>query len=337
MHWWLVVVVTMVVTATSTAAPTGTGPGGPTAVLNNGLEMPLVGLGTWKSQPGQVKAAVKEAVRCGYRHIDCAACYGNEKEVGEALAELFAEEGGVLTRDDLWITSKLWNDFHAKDDVPAACARTLADLGIDYLDLYLIHWPVATGNEGDALSPTIEETWTAMEALVKSGKVRSVGVSNFSARKLAAMKSHADIFPAVNQVELHPVHRQDALLAACAALGTHVTAYSPLGSPDSASMIGHGGAAVMEHPVVMRVAKEAGKSPAQVLIRWAVQRGTSVVPKSVTPSRIGSNFDVIGSWELSDEQMADLSSIEPQTRMLHGEFWLNPKGPYKTMSDLWDE
>jgi len=281
-----------------------------------------------------VKAAVRTAVKCGYRHIDCAAIYGNEAEVGEALSELFAE--GVVTRDDVWVTSKLWNDYHAAADVPKACERTLADLKLDYLDLYLIHWPVATNCTGDALTPSTEETWTAMQALRDAGKARSIGVSNFSAKKLRAMRAHARIFPAVNQVELHPVHRQDGLLAAAAELGTHLTAYSPLGSPDSAGMIKHNGASVMESAVVKGIADAVGKTPGQVLIRWAVQRGTSVVPKSVTAARIESNFDVF-RWELSEEQMTSLSSIEPQTRMLHGAFWCNPDGPYKTVADLWDE
>jgi alcohol dehydrogenase (NADP+) len=309
--------------------------GGPRTTLNDGRLMPLVGLGTWKSKPGEVKAAVKAAVKAGYRHIDCAAIYRNEHEVGEALSELFAE--GIVTRKELWITSKLWNDFHKAADVPQACDKSLKDLQIEYLDLYLIHWPVATNCTGEKLSPSTEETWGAMEALKAAGKAKSIGVSNWSARKLRNMKAHAKVFPAVNQVELHPLNRQDALLAACAELGTHVTAYSPLGSPDSAAQIKHDGATVMENAVVQRVAAEVGKSAAQVLIRWAVQRGTSVLPKSVTPSRIESNFDVIGAWALSDSQMAELSAIEPQKRMLHGQFWCSPKGPYKTIADLWDE
>ncbi|KAL1522888.1 hypothetical protein AB1Y20_017853 [Prymnesium parvum] len=308
--------------------------GGAAVTLNDGRKMPLVGLGTWKSAPGEVKTAVKAAVRCGYRHIDCAAIYKNEAEVGEALAELFQEQ--VVRREEMWITSKLWNDFHSAADVPAACERTLAELKLEYLDLYLIHWPVASKCKGPVLSPSTEETWAAMEALRAAGKARSIGVSNFSAKKLAAMQAHAKVFPAVNQVEMHPKLRQDELLAACAALGTHLTAYSPLGSPDSASMFKHAGGSVMSLPALAAAAADTGKTPAQILIRWAVQRGTSVVPKSVTPSRIEANFDVF-DWALTEEQMAELSSIEPQQRMMNGAFWCTKDGPYKTPLDLWDD
>ena len=310
--------------------------GGPRIKLNNGLTMPQVGLGTWKSKPGEVKAAVKSAVAIGYRHIDCAAIYKNEHEVGAALTELFDE--GVVTRDEMWITSKLWNDFHDPAEVAKACAKTLTDLHIDFLDLYLIHWPVVTNSTAasyEEMQPSTADTWQAMEGLVRDGKCKSIGVSNFSAVKLRAMKTHAAIFPAVNQCELHPRLRQDALLAAAAELGTHMTAYSPLGSPDSMKMIGHDGQSVMALPEVQAIASEVSKTPAQVLIRWAVQRGTSVLPKSVTPERIAANLEVV-DWQLSDAQIATLGAVEPQVRMLHGTFWCK-KGPYKSLADLWDE
>ena len=260
--------------------------GGPRVKLNDGREMPVVGLGTWKSKPGEVKAAVKAAVQAGYRHIDCAFIYKNEDEVGAALTELFDE--GTVTREELWITSKLWNDFHAADQVGVACEKTLASLRLTYLDLYLIHWPVVTNCTGDALSPSIAETWGAMEGLVAAGKAKSIGVSNFSGKKLRDMKAHATIFPAVNQVELHAQWRQDALLAACAELGTHVSAYSPLGSPDSSKMIGHKGQSVLANPVVASIAQAVGKSPAQVLIRWAVQVRVHAAPAAGHPRRAES-------------------------------------------------
>lgn len=148
--------------------------------------------------------------------------------------------------------------------------------------------------------------------------------------------AYAKVWPAVNQVEMHPMLRQDALLAYCAAQGTHVTAYSPLGSPDSATMVGHNGACLLEHEVVQRLAAETGKTPGQVLIRWALQHGSSVIPKSVTPARIAQNFDV-QDWVLSADQYAALSALEPQTRMIGGGFFVKPGGPYKTVGQLWDE
>lgn len=309
-------------------------PAQPTVTLNNGLKMPQVGLGTWKTKgDSTVGQAVQAAVRRGYRHIDTAAIYGNEKEIGAALAELFAE--GVVRREDLWITSKLWNSMHATDDVRRAIAQTLADLRLSYLDLYLIHWPV-TGVAGPTLQPTIEETWKAMEKLVESGQCRAIGVSNFSAKKIEAMLSYAKVVPAVNQVELHPRLRQDGLLKYCADVGVHVTAYSPLGSPDSAAMFKHAGGSVMQHSTVQDVAQQTGKSPAQVLVKWAMLRGTSVIPKSSNADRIVANFDVF-DWSLTDAQMAQLSTLEPQERMIDGSFWLNDVGPYKTVADLWDE
>lgn len=304
-----------------------------TATLNNGLEIPLVGLGTWKSTPGQVKDAVYHAISVGYRHIDGAWIYENQGEVGEGIAKAIAE--GLVKREDLWVTSKLWNSFHAKEDVEAHLRDTLSQLKLDYVDLYLIHWPV-TQIVAEELTPSTRETWLAMEEMVQKGLTRSIGVSNFSLKKLKDMKEYATIYPAVNQVELHPMLRQDALIAGCAALGVHVSAYAPLGSPDSASMISHQGAAVLKHDVVNKIALETGKSAGQVLIRWALQHGTSVLPKTVTPSRIIENFDVY-NWALSDEQYSALSTIEPQMRMFAGRFWLKEGGPYKNVAQLWDE
>lgn len=301
--------------------------------LNNGVVMPTLGLGTWKSKPGEMKTAVLNAIDIGYRHLDCAWIYRNQNEVGEAIAESIA--AGKITRSDLFITTKLWNNFHADGDVEAHCRDSLTQLGLDYVDLYLIHWP-ATGVTGETLTPSIRETWLAMERLVSLGLTRTIGVSNFTAKKLRAMQEYATIFPAVNQVELHPRWRQDGLLAACAELGVHLTAYSPLGSPDSADMAKHNGASVMENPVVVSIAEAVGRSPAQVCIKWALQRGTSVIPKSTNPARQASNLDVEG-WDLTPEQFAAVNSLDSQERMIAGLFVLSPEGPYRTQAEFWDE
>lgn len=255
------------------------------------------------------------------------------RQVGEAIAESIA--AGKITRSDLFITTKLWNNFHADGDVEAHCRDSLTQLGLDYVDLYLIHWP-ATGVTGETLTPSIRETWLAMERLVSLGLTRTIGVSNFTAKKLRAMQEYATIFPAVNQVELHPRWRQDGLLAACAELGVHLTAYSPLGSPDSADMAKHNGASVMENPVVVSIAEAVGRSPAQVCIKWALQRGTSVIPKSTNPARQASNLDVEG-WDLTPEQFAAVNSLDSQERMIAGLFVLSPEGPYRTQAEFWDE
>ncbi|GAX83363.1 hypothetical protein CEUSTIGMA_g10788.t1 [Chlamydomonas eustigma] len=308
----------------------------PHVKLNTGYSLPLIGLGTWKSEKGQVQAAVETAIRAGYRHIDCAYVYENEHEVGEALRNIFKE--GIVERSDLFITSKLWNSSHNPRAVEAAVQRTLSDLGLSYLDLYLVHWPAVTGNVGPQLEPPYQVTWRAMETLVSAGLVRSIGVSNLSQKKLDKLLEECSIWPAVNQVEAHPYFRNSSLIQHCEILGIHVTAYSPLGSPDSASLMGR--PATMQGPmqdtVVKQVAEKLGKTPAQVLVRWAVQRGTSVLPKSVHPDRLRANLDVL-EWSISKEDFERLSSFSYQQRMVNGSFLLNPKGPYKTLEDLWDE
>eukprot|EP00198_Chlamydomonas_reinhardtii_P005432 XP_001694768.1 low CO2-induced aldose reductase [Chlamydomonas reinhardtii] len=309
----------------------------PTAKLLSGYTIPLVGLGTWKSAKGEVGAAVATALRAGYRHIDCARIYQNEHEVGEALAAVLAE--GVVKREEVFITSKLWNTDHDPARVEAACRKSMEDLRVSYLDLYLMHWPV-TGTPGPEVQPPLADTWAAMEQRVDKGLVRTIGVSNFSAKKLEALMARARIQPAVNQVEAHPYWRNEELRSWCAARGVHLTAYSPLGSPDSAAVIGR--AADVPSPLkdetVAAVAAELGKSPAQVLIRWAVQRGTSVLPKSVNPQRIAANLEVlVGGWQLAPEQVARLDALPVQRRMVDGSFWVDARGPYRSTAELWDE
>ena len=222
--------------------------------LSNGKEMPIFGLGTWKSEPGAVRQAVLDAVAAGYRHIDCASIYGNEAEIGSALAELFAS--GLVTRKDLWITSKLWNNSHSPKDVAPALQQTLNSLGLDYLDLYLMHWPVAQRSDvvfpeqaSDLVSLNdvpLTATWSAMEELVDQGLCVCIGVSNFSVAKLQALLDVARIAPAVNQIELHPYLQQSQMLEFCGVNHIAVTAYSPLGSSDRPDIfnqyLGRGGA-----------------------------------------------------------------------------------------------
>ena len=296
--------------------------------------MPMLGLGTWKSQPGEVKEAVIQAVKNGYRHIDCAAIYQNEQEVGAALAEVFSDD--CISRSDLFITSKLWNTHWNTPQNPtlvlAACEKSLKDLGLSQLDLYLIHWPA------NPEPSAIIETWKAMEALVDKGLVHSIGVSNFSQMKLQIiLDSSPRIKPAVNQIECHPYHRNTDLLNFCALNDIHVTAYSPLGSPDSAGIMKRDPNATgpMTDPVVIEVAKKMGKTNAQVLIRWAIQRGTSVLPKSVKAERLASNIDVFG-WTLSPESMKAVSTLKHQERMVAGQFLVESRS-YKSLPSLWDE
>jgi alcohol dehydrogenase (NADP+) len=308
--------------------------------LNNGAEIPCFGLGTWKSGPGEVQRAVVAALDAGYRHIDCASIYGNEGEVGAALKE------SAVTRAEIFITSKLFNHDHAAADVEVACRLSMEKLGVDYLDLYLIHWPVCL-KKGVQLPPgpndftdvPIKETWTAMEALVKKGLVRAIGVSNFSIKKMEEILAFAKIKPAVNQVEGHPYLAQPKLKDFCDANGIVVTAYSPLGSPDRpARVFDVSDPILLEDTALKAIAERVGRTPAEVLIRWAVQRGTVVIPKSVTPSRIEQNMRA-ALKPLPEDAMVELAKMDRHLRLLKGTLWTpeGTTGPFKTVSDLWDE
>ena len=254
--------------------------------------MPLVGLGTWQAPRGVVGAAVADALRLGYRHIDCAAAYANETEVGAALCEAFAN--GTATRDGVFVTSKLWNDRRRPEDVRDGLAQTLEDLRLEYVDLYLIHWPVCwkrgTLMQDDERA-SIAECWHAMEGLVRDGKARAIGVSNFTEPELAALLSACSIAPAVNQIELHPRLPQRDLVAFCQSRNIAVTAYSPLAR----------GSGVLDHPALSEVSARRGVSAAQAALRWNIERDVAVIPKSVTPSRIAANADIFAfEWDKRD-------------------------------------
>lgn len=294
--------------------------------------MPTIGLGTWKAGPGVVAAAVEQAIKAGYRHLDCACDYGNEQEVGQGIKA--AIDAGVCKREDLFVTSKLWNTYHKKEHVRPACEKTLKDLGLSYVDLYLIHFPISlkyvpfetryppewfhdptAENPKMEVEPTpLSETWAAMEELVEAGLVKDIGVSNFNCQLLTDLMSYAKIKPAVNQVELHPYLVQDFLVRYCKDLGVVVTAYSPLGA---GSYVSIGGAteeeSVLKEPVIQELAKKYNKSVAQICLRWAVQRGVTLVPKSSKEERIKQNIDVF-DFEISEEDFKAISALNKNRR-----------------------
>lgn len=310
-------------------------------ILNTGAPMPIIGLGTWKSEPNKVGKAVEYALsEADYKHIDCAAIYLNEKEIGKAFKKVFS--GGKVKREDVFVTSKLWNSEHVKADVLAACKKTLADLQLDYLDLYLVHWGVATPPEeghmqhnargepvdanGVLVTTTIplRETWGAMEALVKAGLVRAIGVANFTAPMLIDLLAYAKIPPAMNQVELHPYLQQSRLIDFCHERGIAMTAYSPLGTPGRVREHSKNEPIILDDAAIVAIARRHEVSPAQVIIRWGMQRKTVVIPKSITPDRIKSNIDVF-HFVLSQDEMDSIATLDKKRRYVEPwEWWKIP-------------
>nr|CAD7428577.1 unnamed protein product [Timema monikensis] len=274
------------------------------------------------SKPGEVTQAVKDAIDAGYRHFDCAFAYGNEKEVGEALKVKLKE--GVVKREDLFITSKLWNSFHRPDLVIPVLKKTLENLQLEYLDLYLVHWPMAFKEEGenmprDAAGNIIfsevdyVDTWKAMEEAVKQGLTRSIGISNFNSEQITRLLKTATIKPVTNQVECHPYLNQKKLIEFCRSKDIVVTGYSPLGSPDS-PFLKPGDPLLLDDPKLKSLAKKYNKSPAQVVLRYSVQRGVVTIPKSVTKHRIQENLDIF-DFELSKDDLAYLDSFDCNGRV----------------------
>jgi diketogulonate reductase-like aldo/keto reductase len=317
----------------------------PQRVMYTGARMPAIGLGTFGSDhvsAAQVAEAVRGAARAGYRHFDCASVYENESEIGTVLAEIVA---GGIRREELWVTSKLWNDKHGDDDVIASCRKSLADLRLDYLDLYLVHWPFpnfhppgcdVSSRSADAV-PYIHDrymkTWRKMEELVDSGLVRHIGTSNMTVPKLKLVLRDARIKPAVNEMELHPHFQQPELFRFVVENRMQPVGYCPLGSPgrperdrtpeDSSPT---------DDPVIVEIAARHGVNPAAVCIKWAVQRGQTPIPFSIHHYR--ANLAAAVGSPLSQDEMNRIAAIDRNCRLIKGQVFLWKDN--QNWEDLWD-
>jgi diketogulonate reductase-like aldo/keto reductase len=313
--------------------------------LYTGATMPAIGLGTFGSDhvtPAQVAGAVRGAAAAGYRHFDCASVYGNEREVGAALASVIA---GGIKREELWITSKLWNDKHGEEDVIGSCRKSLADLRLEYLDLYLVHWPFpnfhppgcdVTSRSADA-KPYIHEnymkTWRKMEELVDKGLVRHIGTSNMTIPKLKLVLRDARIRPAVNEMELHPHFQQTELFQFVVDNGIQPIGYCPIGSPGRPERDRTpGDTAPTEDPVIVKIAARHGIHTAVVCIKWAVQRGQTPIPFSINNYR--ANLAGVVGDPLSKDEMQQIAGLDRNCRLIKGQVFLWKDG--QTWEDLWD-
>ena len=318
----------------------------PSKTLYNGAKIPVIGLGTFGSDNYDARTianAVKTAIEMGYRHIDCASVYGNEKEIGEALQEVFAE--GIVTREELWITSKVWNDKHKQ--VVESCKQSLSDLQLDYLDLYLVHWPFpnfhapkcdVTARQPNSVPYIHKEymnTWAQMESLVENGLVRNIGTSNVTIPKMKLILRDCTIKPVVNEMEIHPHFQQPELYKFMIDNGVQVIGYSPIGSPGRPERDKTPEDTVdMEDPVIVAIAERLQVHPAVVCLKWAVQRGQITIPFSVKTDKMYNNLKGITEGPLTAQEMEAISGIDKQCRLIKGQvfLWQSAKG----WEDLWD-
>ncbi|KAJ5831899.1 hypothetical protein N7474_000210 [Penicillium riverlandense] len=284
--------------------------------LNNGAQIPAIGLGTWQDEAAQ-EAAVLVALQAGYRHIDTARCYGTEPSVGKAI-----KQSGV-PRSEIFVTSKLWNNKHHPDDVGPALQQTLDDLDLEYLDLFLMHWPVAfkrgddlfpSDKDGNLITEDIDyvQTYKAMEALVKSGKTKAIGISNFSKKEVERILENASIVPAVHQMELHPWLQQKEFAKFHQEKGIHVTQYSPFGNQNEiyGGREDHG--QLVNDEKLVEIGKKYGKTSNQVALAWGISHGRSVIPKSKSPERIAQNFDI--AFKLDDADIHEIDNLDKKLR-----------------------
>jgi alcohol dehydrogenase (NADP+) len=319
----------------------------PHRTFSTGAKIPAIGLGTFGSDrfsAAEVADAVFGAAAIGYRHFDCAAVYGNEKEIGFSLQKVISSG---IEREELWVTSKLWNDKHAEEDVVPACKQTLQDLQLEYLDLYLIHWPfpnhhapgVDVNSRDPHAVPYIHEnymkTWRQMEKLVDLGLVRHIGTSNMTVPKLKLLLRDARIKPATNEMELHPHFQQPEFFQFC--LDNKITpiGFAPLGSPSRPARDRTPDDTVdIEDPVIVKIANRLNVHPAVVCIKWAVQRGQVAIPFSISPDQYWDNLRAAVTEPLTDEEMREISGIDKNNRLIKGQVFLWESA--KDWQDLWD-
>ncbi|GHT19323.1 aldehyde reductase [Bacteroidia bacterium] len=310
-----------------------------TFTFKNGDIMPTLGIGTWLAKSEEVYEAVLEALRTGYRHIDCAQIYKNEREVGQALD--YAFRYGIVKRDEIFVTSKLWNADHAPARVEVAINRSLANLQLKYLDLYLIHWPVVLGEGVDFPSKPSEmlpiaeiplaQTWRAMIDVQQKSLTRHIGVSNFNIPKINDLVQQTKVLPEVNQVEIHPYFQQNELVDFCHKNHIIVTAYSPLGG----NKMSDKNISIQKDSTIITIAKKHNATPTQVILAWNIQRGVVVIPKSVNKSRIAENFGML-NVKLTKEEMQQIAQLDKNLRVTEGDLWTLPGSPY-TQEWLWDK